>query len=129
MLKIYYKICVDTIFKSQNTNKEDWKFSTIIFLSGFLGLIFISLSIFIKKVLPDYFTFSIYPENYTMKSLDHKLEAIILYFIPSIIINYFLILYNKRYEKLLATYSANNGRYMIRFMIFSLVFFLISVFI
>ncbi len=129
MLKIYYKICVDTIFKSQNINKEDWKFSTIIFLSGFLGLILISLSIFIKKVLPDYFTFSIYPENYTMKNLDHKLEAIILYFIPSIIINYFLILYNKRYEKLLATYSANNGRYMIRFMIFSLVFFLISVFI
>ncbi|PIF33083.1 hypothetical protein CLU81_3657 [Flavobacterium sp. 9] len=129
MLKIYYKICVDTIFKSQNINKEDWKFNTIMFLSGFLGLILISLSIFIKKILPDYITFSIYPENYTMKSLDHKLEVIVLYFIPSIIINYFLILYNKRYEKLLATYRANNGRYMIRFMIFSLFVFLISVFI
>ncbi|SNR73811.1 hypothetical protein SAMN04487979_11918 [Flavobacterium sp. ov086] len=129
MLKIYYKICADTIFKSQNTNNGDWKFVSITFLSGFLSLILISLTIIITKIIPEHTYFSIYPENYTMKSLDIKLESIVVYFIPSVIINYFLIIYNKKHEKLLVMYKPQNGSYMIRFMIFSLVFFLVTVFI
>ncbi|OXA87407.1 hypothetical protein SAMN06265346_110112 [Flavobacterium hercynium] len=129
MISIYYKICVDTIIKSKTTNNGNWKFSTILFLSAFLSLIFMSITISLKSFFPEYVNYSLFSDNRIKKSLDIKLEAIILYLVPSLVINYFLIIYNKRYEKLLFNYKPSNGKYMIRFIIFSLILFLISIFI
>jgi hypothetical protein len=129
MLRIYYKICVDAIEKSKAANNGTWKFNTILFLSAFLSLIFMSIIILLKSFFLEHINFSIFPDNYTKKSLDIKLEAIVLYLVPSLIVNYFLIIHNKRYEKLLLNYKPNNGKYVIRFMLFSLILFIISVFI
>lgn len=128
MLRIYYKICVDAIVKSKAANNGIWKFNTIMFMSAFLSLIFMSIVILLKRFFPEYINFSIFPDNYIKKSLDVKLEAIMLYLIPSLIINYFLIIYNKRYEKLLLNYKSSNGKYMLRFMLFSLSLIIVSIF-
>jgi hypothetical protein len=129
MLDIYYKICVGAIVKSKTVNNGIWKFNTIMFLSAFLSLIFLSIIILLKSVFPEHINFTFFPDNYVKKSLDIKLEAVVCYFVPSLIINYFLIIYNKRYEKLLLNYKPNNGKYMIRFMLFSIILIMVSIFI
>ncbi|MEN9909005.1 MAG: hypothetical protein RLZZ540_2154 [Bacteroidota bacterium] len=129
MLRIYYKICVDTIVKSKITNDGIWKFNTIMFMSAFLSLIFMSIIFILKRFFPEYLNFSIFSDNYIEKSLYIKLEAVIFYLIPSFVVNYYLIIYNKRYEKLLLDYKPNKGRYMLRFMVFSLVLIVVSIFV
>jgi hypothetical protein len=129
MLKIYYKICVDAIEKSKTVNNGIWKFNTIMFMSAFLSLIFMSIIILLKSFFPEYINFTFFHDNYGKKSLDVKLEAIVLYLVPSLIMNYFLIIHNKRYEKLLHNYKPNNGKYMIRFMLFSIILTMVSIFI
>lgn len=129
MLGIYYKICVDAIEKSKSANNGIWKFNTILFLSAFLSLIFMSIIILLKSFFLEHMNFSFFSDNYAKKSLDVKLEAIVLYLTPSLVINYFLIIHKKRYKKILLNYKPNNGKYLIRFMLFSLILFLISVFI
>ena len=99
MLGIYYKICVDAIEKSKSANNGIWKFNTILFLSAFLSLIFMSIIILLKSFFLEYINFSFFSDNYAKKSLDVKLEAIVLYLTPSLVINYFLIIHKKRYKK------------------------------
>lgn len=127
MLRIYYEICVDTIVKSKTINDGIWKFNTIMFMSGFLSLIFMSIIFILRKFFPEYINFPIFLDNY--KSLGVKLEAVILYLLPSLFLNYYLIIYKKRYEELLINYKSNKGKYMLRFMFFGLGLVLISIFI
>lgn len=129
MLIIYYKICIDTIEKSKATNNGSWKFNTIMFLSAFLSLIFMSIVMLLKSFFLHNINFSLFSDGYVKKSLDIKLEAIVLFFIPALIINYFLIFYNKRYENLRLNFKPNNGKLMLQFMLFSLILFIISIFI
>lgn len=126
MFKIYYLIWVDAIFKAKSVNKDNWKFASIIYLSAFLSIVFMSLVMILESVIPKYIDYSIFSKNNMKESLFIKLELVILYFIPSLIFNYFLIFHNRRSEKLLKKYKSNNGKYLIGFMLFSLGFYLVA---
>jgi hypothetical protein len=125
MLKIYYSICVDAIDKSKKANNGQWKFVVILFLSAFLSIILMSIVMLLENFFPNLY-FSIYSREYLKKAVDIKMEAIILYFLPSIIFNYFLIIYKKKYVGLIKMYKPSDGKKMIQFILFSLILFIIG---
>ncbi|AWK06335.1 hypothetical protein HYN56_19735 [Flavobacterium crocinum] len=129
MIKIYDQLCVDVITKSKESNNGKWKFQTMMFLSAFLSVLFMAIIITLKKILPEGLNYSIYSENYVLKRFEINIEALLLYFLPPLIINYFILLFNKRYEKILLVYKPKNGKYMLRFMVISLLSFMVSLFL
>jgi hypothetical protein len=90
------------------------------YISAFFSILLIS----IFSILESLFDFSI---SYSKSLAKIKVEAIYLYFMPSLIINYFLLFYDKKYIKLLETYKPNDGKYFFRFLIFCVVIFLMSI--
>lgn len=120
MIKIYYLICVDAINKAKIVSPAGWKFATFMYISAFFSILLIS----IFSILESLFDFSI---SYSKSLAKIKVEAIYLYFMPSLIINYFLLFYDKKYIKLLETYKPNDGKYFFRFLIFCVVIFLMSI--
>lgn len=118
-MKLYYLICVDAIYKASNKNPDGWKAPVILYLSAFLGLIFMAVSIIIEKNIPN-FKYSFFSSNDIDSSAIRKIDVILLYFVPALIINYFIILYNSRYEVLIKKYKHGHGMYVINFIVFSI---------
>ncbi|MEO7173906.1 hypothetical protein [Flavobacterium sp.] len=128
MIKIYYKICVDFIVKSKDTNEKNWKFATIMYLSAFLGITLMSVIIILEKTIPS-LNYLLFGHKIYELLYNQKLAAVLFFFFPALIINYFLLFYKNRYEVLLQKDKPNNGKYIIRFMIFSILLVLICIFV
>ena len=129
MLKIYYLICVDAIVKAKEVNNNNWKFATIMYLSTFLSLFFMSLIIILEKFLPNDFNYSIFTKSQLNDMTYVKIQVVLLFFAPMFITNYFLIFFNNRYEILLLKYKHNNGNYITGFMLSSIALVIICIFI
>jgi hypothetical protein len=122
-MRLYYKIWVDFItrLRSIESNKSNWKIKSYVIMSIAMTLNFILLmSILQKHILHNYF-YKI--DFYNFPILENNiLTILILFALPCAIINYALIFYNERYEKLLKKYSHYNGKLF-------LYYFLISIFL
>ncbi|WP_298395944.1 hypothetical protein [Flavobacterium sp.] len=129
MLKIYYLICVDAIVKAKEVNNHNWKFATLMYLSAFSSLFFMSSIIISEKLFLNDFSYSLFTKN-QLKDLSYvKMQAVLLYFVPMILLNYLLIFFNNRYEWLLLKYKPRKGKYITGFMISSITLALICIFI
>lgn len=122
MCKIYYLICVDFMVKSKSVSSNGWKFATLMYISTFFSIYIISIT----SILESLFNFSI---STSKGLLEIKLEAIFLYFFPSLIINYFLVFYNKKYLIIFEKYKPNDGKYILRVILSSLGLFITSIII
>lgn len=120
MLKIYYLVVVDMIAYLKKNNVKVWKFGTLMYMSAFLSIFIISIS----SIIASLFNF---PINSSRSLVEIKLEAIYLYLIPAIIINYFIIFHNKKYQTLLEKYKSNDEKYILGFILSSLGAFFISI--
>lgn len=129
MLKTYYLICVDAIVKAKKIDKRNWKFATIMYLSTFLSLFFMSLIIILEKFLPNDFNYSIFTKSQLNDMIYVKIQAILLFFVPMLLINYLLIFFNNRYEILMLKYKHSNGNYITGFMLSSIALVIICIFI
>ena len=124
MVKFNDKICVDAVAQSKIANNGFWKFNTIMYMSAFLCINFMTIAIILKNVLPLELG-----DFYEKKSLTIKREALMYFIIPAFLANYFILFFNNRYEKLLEKYEAHNGKYILRYIIFSILLFFICVFV
>jgi len=113
-MKLYYTIWVDCILraKSQPQNKNSWKLFTMIFMGMAMSLNFIIISIFLSDLGITNKIFSIKINFIESSKLNSILGFIVSYFLPVTFINYFLIFYNRRYEKLIEKYKYHNGKYI-----------------
>ena len=135
-LKLYYEIWVDCILraKSQHQNKKNWKLFTMIFMGMAMSLNFIIILFFLSDLGITNKIFSIKINFLESSKLNSILGFIVSYFLPVTLINYFLIFYNRRYEKLIEKYKYHNGKYiglylLVSFLslpIYALIAFLIS---
>jgi len=120
MLKLYYMIWSDIILTARkNGNFTDkWKELNYV-VPIFQGLNLIALEIIIKFIFniqkPLSFTIDIFPGE----KLDSALVGIITIFLPFFLLNYFLIIRNNRYEKIIINYESKNGKLVFRYCIFS----------
>jgi len=117
MLKLYYKIWVDCITKIRNADSLWWQYKSMVSICFPSGIAFMFFTVILEHDVLGTHYYKLGLENYLYKPWCDLLELFILYFLPFIIINYFLIFYNKKYESLLKKYEYNNGRYILTFIL------------
>ncbi len=121
MKNVYYMIWVDGLLKMKTipANKTDWKSKGFIFISmamalNILSVVFI-ISLFSIKSFFTEFEISIFP----IKKLNSATVFFLLYLVPVIIPNYFLIFWNNRYEELFKKYKSYNGKLCVTYLMIS----------
>ena len=119
-MKIYYKIWVDCLLrmKSQEKNKHNWHVKSMIAMSLAMSLNFLLFLTILERDILGCFIYQLYisslPEEYS-----NALEILLLFVLPVVVVNYFLIFRNKRYEKLIEKYPYRNGKLAIPYIMIS----------
>jgi hypothetical protein len=122
IFNFYYKIWVDCITKACSipANKNSWKGFTMIFMSMAMALNFILfMAIFQRNILGKYF-YHFEVDIFPGKNLDALISGFTLFILPNVLLNYFLIFRNNRYEMLLTKYKSYNGKLFISYFLASL---------
>ena len=134
MLKIYYKIWVDAIFKIKSNPelKNAWKFYTMTYMSIVmaLNLWFFSFLMLNFKYKISFFPFEI--NYFSNDKINSFLSFFTSYLLPMLVINYFLIFWKNKYEKLLIQYKPQNGKLFSRYFLGSIlayIFYFLIIFI
>jgi hypothetical protein len=121
MLGLYYRIWVDVIkrARSRPENQENWPVGTMIFMSISMTLnLLLVMTILQKHILGSYFYYI--ELNFLPKYLSNVISFTVLFILPCVSINYFLIFYRHRYEKLLKKYPDKNGKLFLTYFLISM---------
>jgi len=110
MKNIYYLIWVDGIVNSKDYKRKDpaWKFTLFIIITTCNALNLWAILLWLK--LFEIFSFLIKIDMFPGTLLNGAAGFIVQFASPFILLNYFLIFYNDRYEKLIKKYSHKNGK-------------------
>jgi len=122
-MSLYYRIWVDAIkrIKSLGKDKDNWQTKIILFMSAGMTFNFMLIMAILQKIVLDKFFYVI--NSPKLSELQNSfLTILLLFFLPCIIINYFLIFRGKRYEQLLEKYPYYNGKLF-------LIYYTISIFL
>lgn len=125
MENIYYKIWVDAIVweKATNGKRRNWKFYTLIPISLCQGINLLTICFWFH--VPIFFNIHLF----SIKSLNSFLSYSISLLFPFMILNYFIIIYNKRYESLITEYKYHNGKLYLWYFLLSVGAFIIPIII
>ncbi len=106
--------------KSREANKTDWKLKSMASMSIAMTFNLILIMVILQKNVFGYF----YEINLRFLSghENYILTMLILYLMPIILLNYFLIFLRNKYERLIEKYPYKNGKLF-------LIYFLISMFL
>ena len=113
MLSAYYKLWVDAIVseKTKKARQSSWKAFTIVPISIIMGVNLFTL-LYWTNVLTHHELPLILVISFSRDMLINIfLSAILMFFIPFLLLNYLVIFYNSRYESLVKTYKSNNGKW------------------
>jgi len=111
-MNLYYKIWVDCILKAQSipANKRNWKHFTMAFMTTAMAInLAIIMSILQRNILGKYF-YHFEVDFFPGTKLDALISGFTLFGLPMLLLNYFLIFRNNRYEELLKKYKSYNGK-------------------
>lgn len=119
LLDWYYKIWVDCIIKMKSipANKSDWEYKCMAFMSMAMALQYgVFFTLFEKYIShTDWYNLDI--DILPGKNLDAFLSFFILFLLPFLILNYFLIFWRDRYKMLIEKYENNEGNYAIAYVL------------
>lgn len=101
-MNIYYKIWVDCIIKAQSipANKNNWKRFTMVFMTITMSINFACLMSLLQIIIGTYF-YHFEVDFFPGTKLDALISGLVLFILPNLLLNYYLIFRNNRYEKLL----------------------------
>jgi hypothetical protein len=114
-MNIYYKIWVDCIVKARSipTNKNNWKRFTMALMTAAMAINFaIIMSILQKNILGKYF-YHFKVDFFPGTKLDALISGFTLFGLPMLLLNYFLIFRNNRYEELLKNTNHITANYFL----------------
>ena len=119
-MKIYYKIWVDCItrMKSVESNKSNWKFKGIVFMSLAMTLNLVLIMVVLQREVLGYYFYELNLPFLT-GLMNYIFTILLLYLLPCVLINYLLIFRNNNYEKLLKMYKYHNGKLCLTYYIVS----------
>jgi hypothetical protein len=120
MLRLYYRIWVDCIkrAKSQPANKKNWPLGTILSMS--IAMAFnLALIMILLEYLSGHFFYTI-NMNFLPRQVGYLFNFIILFFLPCLMLNYFLIFQNKHYLELLKKYPYYKGKLFFGYFLLSM---------
>lgn len=122
MLGLYYRIWVDFIkrIKSQQpANRHNWEASAFICMTMAMAMnLVLIMTILEKYILQVYF----YKLEFTYLPLriNNVVNYLLLFILPCVAVNYFLIFRSNRYKKLLVCYPYYNGKLFITYFLISM---------
>jgi hypothetical protein len=122
ILEIYYKIWVDGITKLRSVpgNKGMWKFYSMVFMSMAMAIMFAFLMAIFQRNILGYSFYFINIDIFPGENLDAFVSGFIRFVLPFLALNYFLIFYKKRYEKLIVRYKAYDGKLFLSYFLASI---------
>jgi hypothetical protein len=122
-MNIYYKIWVDCIVKARSipANKNNWKRFTMIFMSMAMAINFAMIMAILQRNILGCSFYDFRADKFTGTKLDAFISFFALYLLPMLLINYFLIFRNNRYELILEKYKSYNGKLFISYFLASLI--------
>jgi hypothetical protein len=111
-MKIYFKIWVDLIIRACSipANKKNWKRLKMTFMSMAMALNFMLFMAILQRNILRFSFYDFKVDIFHGTKLDAFISGFVLYLLPMLLINYFLIFWNNRYEILLKKYKSYNGR-------------------
>lgn len=129
MRNYYYIFWVDSILRFQKHNPDkNWKVSVFFMNSWVQGVILWMIVVWGKYF--DLISFELYIFNIFPGSMLNKFFSYSIVFVsPFLLINYFLILHNDRYKKLIKKYPQPEKNFALIFTISVLFLGLITVFL
>ena len=112
MLSGYYKIWADAIAleKANKERRDSWKLFTIIPMSVLQGINLFTLLVLIRALSQKRYPIVFPMDVFKGRGYNSVLSIILTYFLPFVIINYLLIFYNNRYEKLINKFGDRKGK-------------------
>ena len=124
-MNIYYALWADAINyeRIRNGGAGHWKVFTFSYMSILLSLNIMTLLSLIL-FLTDYdITSKIYEilMSFQSKLLRDFIWAIVVLFIPSMVVTYFFVFYKKKYEYILSKYKFRNGRLLLIYFILTVI--------
>ena len=111
MLGIYYRIWVDCILRARSrpANEQNWPKGTMFFMTISMAFNLVLIMIVFQQYVLGYFFYWI-NADFLPRQINYIFNFIILFLLPCLGLNYFLIFRNKHYEKLLKRYPYYNGK-------------------
>jgi hypothetical protein len=111
MKKLYYKIMVSSIYTAQNNGimSDIWKFTSSFYfafaLSGYLTFIYLLINNIVTNHSLNFLLL-----NLINKKHDFFLNMIIYFYLPIMIINYFVFFKDDKYKKLIKDYKFSYSK-------------------
>jgi hypothetical protein len=120
-VRLYYSIWVDLIIraKSQPSNKSNWQIMTLFYMSITMAIDLLFVMILLQEFFFGYYFYKI-DLMIISKELSEIFSFIILFFLPPLFVNYFLIFRNRRYLILINNYKYSNGLLATKFILLGL---------
>ena len=117
LLDSYYNIWIEAIVlaRKKPENKSNWKLMTMLFMSMAMAL-----NLLLALVLLQHFLLHkmIYNIVFPGEKLDDAISFFMLFLLPCVLVNYFLIMHNNRYEWLFEKYgNQQHGRFVPYFLV------------
>lgn len=116
IVDLYYTLWVDCITRIRNFDSFWWEYKSMLIINFWLGsCFFIFMSVIQNDILGGIYFYQVIDTNNSRSSIIGLCQMFILYFLPFILINYFLIFYKKKYILLIEKYEYKNGKYIFYF--------------
>jgi len=131
-MNLYYRIWTDAIIyyklKLNGLHSRKWLDLPLFVISISMGVNLITLFFWIKVFfgsrIDPFITMEIFPSDF----INNLASALLTLFFPFLITNYFLILRNDRYKKLISYYGYRyKGKLFIRYIIISFSLFIVPI--
>lgn len=121
-MNIYYKIWVDCITKARSipANKNNWKQFSMVFMSMVMAINFAMIMAIVQRNILQFSFYDLRIDVFPGRKLDAFISFFVLYLLPMLIINYYLIFKNNNYEILLVKYKSHDGKLFIGYFLTSL---------
>ncbi len=125
-MSLYYKIWVDGIVKvkSRPDNSGLWKFALMNFTSMSMALNLLLLQFILNDLGIMDNILSINVDLFPGTRLDAIASFFLVYLLPFLLLNYFLIFYRDRYKTLIKRYPSHDGKWYVRYFLGSLLGFI-----
>jgi hypothetical protein len=113
MLRAYYKLWVDAIIaqKTKRDRQSSWKAFTIVPISVMMGINLFTLLYWINVLTHHELPVILVVKFSSDTLINIFLSAILMFFVPFLLLNSLVIFYNNKFESLVKTYKANNGKW------------------
>src|SRR3569833_2230385 len=108
----YYKIWLVAIISQRAKCAEhtNWKLYTIVPISVLQGINLFTFFYWMRVIFSPNLLLMMPVGIFHAHPLNGFISVIITFFIPFVLLNYLLIFYNDRYDKLITRYGAENGK-------------------